>query len=160
MIIFLGWSLRRKLMGQQLLVTYFWGSSYSFVPPIRHRHVLFPFTLDRAWEDFTSVCVILFTWTVVRPRSLICHHDNTPRTRQLTEERLISAHGSILAGMVTGGMVAGAEAEDAQFEPQVQSRESELQMAYHFNPQSSLVTPPPTGLYKREKLHIQTTFVH
>lgn len=26
---------------------------------IRHRHVLFPFTLDRAGEDFTSVCVYL-----------------------------------------------------------------------------------------------------
>lgn len=73
-----------------------WERSYWFVPPIRHRHVLFPLTLDRAWEDVPSVRVILFIWTVVWPCSLTC----------------LLMVPSWQGSMVTGGTVAGAEAED------------------------------------------------
>lgn len=109
----------------------------------------------------TSVRVILFTWTVVWPHSLTCCHDNTPHTRQLKEERFISAHGSILAGKHGDRRHGGwGRSRGSTFELQVQSRESKLQMAQDCNPQSFLVTLPPTGLYKREKLQIQTAFVH
>lgn len=88
-----------------------WESSYWFVPPIRHRHVLFPLTLDRAWEDVPSVRVILFIWTVVWPRSLTCRWSPAQGTLKKKGSFLLMVP-SWQGSMVTGGMVAGAEAED------------------------------------------------
>lgn len=49
--------------------------------------------------------------------------------------------------------MAGAEAEDAQFEPQVQSRESEPQMAHDFKSKLSSDIASHRAVRERETAH-------